>query len=349
MPVASQLGIGCYVRIPRIRSSQLRERYHSALLYELGLFETKNEQKPCVQAVFLGGDGAASLSKQGYLDIAGILKRKFSCACAHVTVEVVGSSANFLDATLREPLFLSDEIGRVAYNPKSLWRTTGIKRAHELARVERFVTRCAQAGKTVALDLEVGHWPEHAWKELIEIISGWPVQHLSLYFAQSLQVEDDHLSDLFLWSAAMLAGKGFVWQGTYDFARGEPSAWTSLYAERRSYRGFGAGAWSYESGVYWANVCSVTDYCARLAHERSLVTRRKLESPYEIVAKGLSRKGGISLNELGQILGEQQNLDETLEKLVSSQYLSRQGDSVSFTSAGFLLENGIVIQLVKDL
>ncbi len=350
----------CYVSIPKIGLVADYERYYKALLRELELFESNSCGKPQLRALFIGGGGARFLSQQGYLDTAGILNKKFHWTDAQVTVEIVITDPTCLRQEGFEfPLEQMPSVNRLVCDPQCLWQVPMHERKCMVAKLGELLERWAQAGKIVALDIEIGRWPEVAWKELLEIIGTWPVRNVSIYFAdEPSELEDDQMSDLFLWAVQELARKGFVWQGTYDFARGTPSAWTAIYAERKAYRGFGAGAWSYDGQIFYGNVEDVQEYESRIDKGLTPCIAQYPERVSDRIMKGLSRSGGISLNEIVQILEKRQCLVEKrvaeevlhkVQKLVSAGYLLKVGERISFTPAGFLLENGIVIQLVNSI
>lgn len=351
----------CYVSIPKIRLVADCERYYKALLRELELFEPNSLGKHTLRALFLGGGGARFLPQQGYLDIAGILNKKFHRIEAQVTVEIVITDPTCLrQEGLEFPLEQVPSVNRFVCDPQCLWRAPMHERKRMVAELGKLLERWAQAGKIVALDIEIGRWPETAWKELLEIIGIWPVHNVSIYFAdEPSELEDDQMSDLFLWAVDELARKGFVWQGTYDFARDIPSVWTAIYAERKAYRGFGAGAWSYDGQFFYGNVEDVQEYESRIDKGLSPCIAQYPERVSDKIMRGLSRTGGISLNEIVQILEKQQCLVEKhhvaeeilhkVQKLVRMGYLLKVGERISFTPAGFLLENGIVIQLVNGI
>lgn len=350
----------CYVSIPKIRLVADYERYYKALLRELELFEQNDSVKGELRALFIGGNGAGFLSQQGYLDIAAILNKKFHWTDAQVTVEIVITDpAGLQQENFEFPLEQIPSVNRFVCDPQCLWQAPVRDRKRLVTKLGELLGRWAQAGKIVALDIELGRWPKRAWKELLEIIGTWPVCNVSIYFAdEPSELEDDQMSDLFLWAVDELARKGFAWQGTYDFARGIPSVWTAIYAERKAYQGFGAGAWSYDGQIFYGNVEDVQEYESKIETGLSPCIAQYPEQVSDMIMKGLSRIGGISLNEIVQILEKRQCLVEKrvaeevlhkVQKLVSAGYLLKVGERISFTPAGFLLENGIVIQLVNSI
>lgn len=336
-----------YVNIPFLSSEEQTEVYTKALMCEVELFDAAHSRTFLPDAVFIGGRGAALWICKGGLDSAGILNKKFSHAGAHVTVESCITEQQEI-VLFQEKLMQLPYVQRIVYDPQWLWRLSGDELRTLLERLGHLCKQSAYAGKQVVLDLELGHWPVQDWKRLLDSIVQWPIDQLSIYFSEGEDLADQDLqAELFTASVAFLEQCGFRWQGRYDFVRGEPSVWCDAFAGRLPVRGFGAGAWSYQQGEYWGNAGTIQDYCAQLAAGRLPIVERYIEQRYELITKGLSHIRGIAFDEISQRVGEQQNLAERVEDLVRAGYLMRRENRLSFTPAGFLLENEVVIQLVN--
>jgi len=206
------------------------------------------------------------------------------------------------------------------------------------------------------------------WKNTIQRVVAWPITHLSIYFltiheqtplyyriqTRTMVVPpDDEVMDLYLWTLEMLDQAGFERYEVSNFARRSAhksyrSEHNMVYWDRKPYRGFGLGAWSFDGIVRSHNEKNLIAYCERACRDESLTVFTETVTPYQVwfeqVMLSMRRAEGVSYALLKKEIADD-FLRATIADLVTAGYAYEGTESLILTQKGLAVENEIVVRL----
>ena len=270
---------------------------------------------PNPSTIFIGG-GTPTVVTPEQLDryLTDILARVEPDPTREFTVEAnPGSISAEKFAVLRE-----HGVNRVSLGAQALFdhhlRTMG--RVHDVADIEVAVQLAKDSGiPRMSLDLIYGipGMQKREWVESLERAIQWEAGHLSCYaliyepgteFTRrkrrgqlSPLGEEDELF-LFRWTERRLRAAGYLRYEISNFAQpGMESAHNVNYWHNRSYAGYGAGAFSFESGRRFGNERRLDRYSSLVRSSGgAVVSEESLEgeaAARETVALGLRMASGV--------------------------------------------------------
>ena len=373
-------GVGLYIHVPFCtkrcfycsfntapleHDSEMR-RYVRAVRTEIQTVATASWASGLsLETVFFGG-GTPSLLADG--DMAGILDTVRACFTverdAEVTVECNPESVT------REKLerYRAAGVNRVSLGVQSLDDSMlpVLGRLHDAGGARRAFEEVRAAGfDNVSVDLMYGLPKQDAsiWARSVEGVLVWAPEHLSAYGLTldagsawaSTGVEglpaEAAVVEQYWTLARTAAARGFEHYEISNYAKpGFRSRHNQIYWRAAEYLACGPGACGFVGDVRYGNVKPVTRYCAMLEEgalpidtSERLTARQRLGERLILglrVAEGVPRTW----------LEERAAGDAALERLVAAWreagVLTDRGDNVALTEAGFLVSDGLFIELV---
>lgn len=351
--------------------NQFMERYHHALCDEIITFGDKFQQnhgrKIAVNTLFMGGGTPSTYPDALLLDMLGTLIKVVDLQeSAEVTIEVN-------PGTVREEqleVWRTAGINRLSIGVQSLNDAVlkGLNRHQSAEDVYALLTKASRFFDNLSIDLILGlpGISELEWRNLISTVVTWPIKHISIYFltvhehtplyfkvkskAVTLPL-DDGLVDLYHWSIETLKTHGFNQYEISNFAReGYESRHNQIYWERKPYKGFGLGAWSFNGDSRMQNQKNLTRYLEGLEKQEDItvfseqLTQEQIK--LETVMLGLRRTKGVLKRELYEGRSPEL-LDAMLDDLKARNLIRENEHCLILTPAGLAVENEIVTKLLS--
>ena len=324
-----------------------------------------------IETIYFGG-GTPSLLDQKQLD--KLLNKVFQSFKITETPEIT-IEANPEDLTvekcnsLRKSGFNRISVGIQTFDDDVL---KFLNRNHNSAMAEYAIRTVQQAGfDNLNIDLiygipgqSIGQWN----KNLDKIIDLRP-KHISAYaltieaktaFGNWLQkgkidpVNDDEAASQFEVMVEKLLNAGYVQYEVSNFALpGFESKHNSAYWQQVPYLGVGPGAHSFNRHSRHFNISNNAEYIRRVKNGNALFESEVLsekERLNEYLFTGLRTQYGIDL----ALIKEQFQYDvlahhgELIERLIRNKQATLLKDVLTLTSAGFLIADSIVVELMPD-
>ncbi len=340
--------------------------YLDALHREIDLVaQTRWADALRVETIFLGG-GTPSLLDPG--ELAGILdhlRDRFTLlADAEITVECNPESAD----RARFEAYRRAGVTRASIGVQSLDDTilAHLGRLHDAAQARRAFVAAREAGvPQVSVDLMYGlpGLDADGWRRTVDTALDWRPDHLSAYGltldagsawgsrgVAGLPTEETVIEQY--WALARsAAARGYEHYEISNYARpGCRSRHNQLYWEHREYLAFGPGACGFVGDVRYANVRSTERYRALLEtdtlpiaeHERLTVRQWSGERLW----LGLRTRDGVPADWLHARAASDRRLQTLLDEWVRRGLLAIEGDRARLTEAGFLLSDGLFVELL---
>lgn len=348
---------------------QFMPQYHAALVKEIEMFF---EGQPYQQwdTIFFGGGTPSTYPTDLLLDTFGILNKR-------------GEISD------RTEISLEVNPGTVKPGVLEVWRQLGINRLsigvqstkdgvlkalnrHQKATdVHELLDQARLLFDNLSVDLILGlpGVSSDEWKDLIERVVDWPINHVSIYFLtihentplyfkiQKNEVEipaDDSIIPLFYWTIDRLEKAGLYQYELSNFARpGFESKHNSGYWSRVPYKGFGIGACSFDGRSRFQNEKNLMKYIGSLqSGVLPSCTQEDLAEDQvnlEILMLGLRRREGVARNELIAVSGRpKKQVEDFLLLAVEKGWLFEVDSRIKLTPSGMLIENEIITQLVRE-
>ena len=343
--------------------------YHQALVKEIELFAQQMDRKQPIETLFFGGGTPSTYPDHLLLDMFGILKEKFVFAdTTEVTIEVN-------PGTVRpEQLGLWKELGinRISMGVQSLKDGVlqNLNRHQSMADVYKLLDQAPDHIARISVDLILGlpGVSQEEWKGFIQEVVTWPIDHISIYFLTVhedtplyfkvqkkavLLPDDDEIVDLYYWTCNFLEQHGLMQYELSNFARlGGQSRHNTVYWERKPYKAFGLGACSFDGTIRSQNEKNLMKYISMANEQRSVaVFTEELSNQQVYLEKmmlNLRRVNGISIEELGQYLSDEQKVavHHKINDFVDRGLVEYHESRIKLTVRGLAVENEIVTQLL---
>jgi oxygen-independent coproporphyrinogen III oxidase len=315
--------------------------------------------------VFFGGGTPSLLSADDMAFILGDVRASFAVEHdAEITVECNPESVT------REKLesYRTAGVTRVSLGVQSLDDSLlpVLGRLHDARGARRGFEAVREAGfDNVSVDLMYGLPKQDAgtWARSVEGVLGWEPEHLSAYGltldagsvwaatgVDGLPAEGAVVEQY--WALARAASaRGFEHYEISNYARpGRRSRHNQIYWRAAEYLACGPGACGFVGDVRYANVKPVARYCTRLddgalpidTSER-LTARQRLG---ERLILGLRLADGIPRAWLDERVAGDGGLARRVAAWREAGILADRGENVALTEAGFLVSDGLFVELV---
>jgi oxygen-independent coproporphyrinogen-3 oxidase len=343
------------------------ERYVEAIRREIALLAAAplNAAGVAVETVFFGG-GTPSLLDPDQLGaiLADVRERFRLLPGAEVTVECNPESVDV--AKLRA--YRAAGVNRISLGVQSLDDAVlaAIGRLHDAHGARRAFEAVRDAGfDNVSLDLMYGlpGLSEDLWSATIAGALDWEPDHLSAYALTldggsawgvagpgGLPPEETTVAQY--WALAGAAGtRGFEHYEISNYARpGARSRHNQIYWRRGEYLACGTGACGFVGDVRWSNLKALPRYAAAVdAGELPADSSERLSDDQalgEALMLGLRTSDGVPSGLLERRVATAPALAGTLQAWEDRGLLSRRNGSARLTEAGFLLSDGLFVELL---
>jgi len=318
-----------------------------------------------LETVFFGGGTPSLLTADDMAVILDAVRAQFAVKRgAEVTVECNPESVS------REKMvaYRAAGVNRVSLGVQSLDDSIlpVLGRLHDAGGARRAYEEVRGAGfENVSVDLMYGLPAQgvETWTRSIEGVLGWGPEHLSAYGltldagsvwastgVEGLPAESAVVEQY--WALARAASaKGFEHYEISNYARpGFRSRHNQIYWRAAEYLACGPGACGFIGDVRYANVKPVARYCAALEDgvlpidtwER-LTERQQLG---ERLILGLRLADGVPRAWLDARVADDRALARRVSAWREADILAERGDRVVLTEAGFLVSDGLFVELV---
>jgi putative oxygen-independent coproporphyrinogen III oxidase len=355
------------------RHEQFMQSYHRALCNEILTYARTNlTQKPKIKTIFFGG-GTPSLYPLPLLkELFEILHKVFD-----------------LEST--QEISLEVNPGGITPEHIEIWKSLGINRLSvgvqvlndaALAKLNRMqkntdvyeLMEYARGHFTsISADLILGlpDITEEIWQDTLNQVVQFPITHISTYLLTIHEktplyfkvkkgkvslLDDDAMAQLYEQTVHFLDKHGFKQYEISNFAKtGFESLHNQAYWNRKSYKGFGIGAASYDGCIRTTNIRNLSLYLDAYekevqahydAHEVDVISDK--QALIEELMLSLRQAKGMDLHRMIYLLGAHKKTELLSQiNLLEKHDLARQdGGKILLTLRGMLLENEIVLSLL---
>lgn len=344
-------------------------QYHKALTKELIEF-AQTSGKLHLETIFFGGGTPSTYPESLLLDMFGTLRKMFEFdSNAEVTIEVNPGTVK----SEHLKVWKTVGINRLSIGVQSLKDSVlkSLNRHQSAAQVTELLQAANPLFDNISIDLILGmpDVSELEWKELINTVMQWPIKHISIYFltihentplyfkVQQHKVtvpEDDYVIDLYHWTRERLAMHGFEQYELSNFAiAGYESRHNTVYWERKPYKGIGLGACSFDGEKRFQNEKNLIKYMSSLEKNESITLSCEVLNDEQIrlekLMLGLRRRKGVAYQELLEHFSTQEKnvFDSTIKNLIDHNFLIESNGRLMLTAQGLLIENQIIVQLMR--
>ncbi|MFC1842476.1 radical SAM family heme chaperone HemW [Candidatus Dependentiae bacterium] len=347
-------------------------QYNNTLNKEIELFSKSSVQKADIETLFIGGGTPSTWPDAQILDTFDKLYNILPLSkSAEVTIEV--------------------NPGTVRVEQLEIWRNVGINRLsvgvqslndsvlknlnrHQKAQdVHNLLHSAKDYFDNTSIDLILGlpGVSDCEWKDLLKIVVGWPIHHISIYFLTIYEktpiyyriesgevdmVQDDDLVELYNWSVNFLEEHGFDRYEISNFAKkGYECRHNKVYWNRKPYRGFGLAACSFDGVSRFKNHKDLLRYieCVENCETRSKFFEfcEKLTDDQirlEKLMLGLRTDQGVTREQMFEGLSKNQKerLESKILYLKSKKFIYERDERFVISPNARTLENEIVLELL---
>lgn len=348
---------------------QFMKDYHVALCKEISDFQKINPvPQKTLKTIYMGGGTPSTYPPELLLDMFAILKKGYKFdQTTEVNIEVNPGTAS------KELLKVWHEAGinRLSIGIQSLKDQIlqSLNRHQTVADVYSLLQDASQLFENISVDFILGlpGVSDDEWKKMIQEAMSWPIKHISVYFlmvhentplyfkVKSAKVSlppDDGIVDLYHWTVDTLKAHGFDRYELSNFAKkGFQSRHNQAYWDRRSYKGFGLGACSFNGKFRFANGKNLGAYIDNISEGASPINMSECltaeQIAHEKIMLGLRCQKGMEVQDYVQGLSEQKRdlFFVEVAKLQQAGLLDYTDNVLRLTPKGFALENEVAVRL----
>lgn len=231
--------------------------------------------------------------------------------------------------------------------------------------------------KNLSADLIIGlPWvTEKVWKQTVTTSLSWPITHMSIYFLtvhQHTQLyhgvkagriklpHDDTVLVQYEWATKKVEERGLSQYEISNFALpGHESRHNQGYWQRRSYRGFGLGAASYDGKYRFSNQKNLVNYTDTFSKpvDEATCSYHYLEEltdaqhQMEQIMLGLRQRNGLDLHGVVYLEDTPKggSFFSACTRLIQDGYVTQHGSVLTLTRKGQIFENEVVVELCRGL
>jgi oxygen-independent coproporphyrinogen III oxidase len=345
--------------------------YHKSLICEIESFLPYSTPDKRLKTIYFGGGTPSTYPAALLLDTFAILKKQFEFDHnTEVTIEVN-------PGTVTQELLQAWQkagINRLSIGVQSLKDVVlkSLNRHQTKQDVENVLAESSVFFKNISVDFILGlpGVSDDEWKVMIQEAMSWPIQHISVYFLMVHEdtplyfkvktnritlPPDDGTVDLYDWTVATLQDHGFVRYELSNFARaGFESAHNQAYWDRKSYKGFGLGACSFNGETRFQNVKNLGKYLELSSKNESVIENSELLNSSQIalerVMLGLRQRKGLVIADYMKDATPAQQLHffQGTVQLKLAGLIEDDVNVVRLTPKGYALENEVALRLFLE-
>lgn len=342
--------------------------YHAALKKELIRFSEEQKNPTSLKTIYIGGGTPSTWPDELLLDTFDTLKHTFDMwSISEITIEAnPGTVRPEQIAVWQKAGVTRISVGVQSLNDEVL---KNLNRQQSASQVRHLLQQLAGNFPSVSVDIIIGlpGVSDQEWRAFIHELVTWPIQHVSMYFLsvhegtplyfrvarnQLILPPDDATVDLYYWSVETLAAGGFERYEVSSFARaGWASRHNQVYWERKPFKGFGIGAWSFDGVARIQNEKNIQMYMQAQEEGRDVVCSAEVVTEeaarLEILMLGLRRSRGVLISDVVQGLSEEKYdlFLSRIEALEEKKLIKKEGQRIMLTPTSLALENEISAHL----
>jgi putative oxygen-independent coproporphyrinogen III oxidase len=347
---------------------QYMGQYHKALCQEINFFKQHNNTKSPIKTIFMGGGTPSTYPDKLLLDMSATLRDVFRFANdLEFTIEVNPGTVRLEQFEIWKEVGINRlSIGVQSLNDKALFK---LNRHQSAEDVYFLLDKASKQFDNISVDIIIGlpGVSKSDWRNLVENLVNWPIQHVSMYFLTihentmlyrgvmegKVQLPvDDEVVDQYYWTTERFKQAGFEQYEVSNFARpGFASKHNQAYWERVPYRGFGVGACSFDGRMRYGNDKNLLKYLKN-SQEGCFAANFAEELDFkqawlEKLMLNMRRSKGVNINDLLMNLNHLQvaNFWQNLESLQQAGFLIVEEGCLYLTPKGLSVENEIVVKL----
>jgi len=347
------------------------QQYHESLCQEVKNFKDLLDVQGPLKTIYIGGGTPSTYPLDLLVDLFDTLKTIVSFdEKTEITFEV--NPGTVLNGALA--LWKQLGINRLSIGVQSLKDTVlqGLNRHQTKIDVINLLQEAAPIFENISVDFIVGLPGVSCdeWKAMIMQAMSWPIQHISIYFLMVHEKTplyfkvkqksvvlppDDEIIDLYYWTVDILEQHGFYRYELSNFAKkGFESKHNQAYWDRKSYKGFGLGACSFNGQYRFQNNKNLRNYFQAvqegqgLIHEVEEISCAQMST--EKIMLGLRQAKGIDIDDVLQDFSckQQQHFKEKVNWLEEKGFVRQEGGRLYLTPQGFIVENEVVVNLFPE-
>lgn len=347
---------------------EFMENYHNALVKEITEFANNISIKHPIKTIFFGGGTPSTYPINLLLDMGVILNKVFDIDLnAEVTLEV-----NPGTVTLEKILaWKKAGINRLSIGVQSLNNKvlTSLNRHQKSEDVLSLIETANAFFDNISIDLIIGlpGISTDEWKNMINQIVKWPINHVSLYFLtvhedtplyfgvklnKIVLPHEESIVDLYYWTKDQFEKEGFEHYEISNFAKANfRSRHNSVYWSGNAYKAFGLGACSFDGKIRTQNEKNLLKYIKNVNENNDITFFKEELSDYqkwlEKLMLGLRQIDGVNICEIKNFLNEKQqsNFIREIENLSQLGLLEFFDQKIKLTKKGLSVVNEIIVKL----
>jgi oxygen-independent coproporphyrinogen-3 oxidase len=347
------------------------QQYHTSLCQEMINFDQKFDSNRPLKTLYIGGGTPSTYPLDLLPDMFATLRKLIPFDDqTEVTFEV--NPGTVADGALE--LWKDLGINRLSIGVQSLKDSVlqGLNRHQTQIDVIHLLQKTKPIFTNVSVDFIIGlpGVSVDEWKAMIIEAMSWPITHISVYFLMVhektplyfkvkqksvILPPDDQSIDLYYWTVETLESYGFYRYELSNFAKkGFESRHNQAYWDRKSYKGFGLGACSFNGQFRFQNNKNLRNYFTAvvaqegLLHEVEEITAQQVS--IEKIMLGLRQAQGVDVENVLQdfSLAQQQYFKEKADWLERQGLIKQEHGRLFLTPQGYVVENEVAVNLFPE-
>lgn len=346
-------------------------QYHDSLCKEIKNFKTLYDSSSLLKTLYIGGGTPSTYPLDLLPDMFAILQ-DVVLFNEHTEVTLEVNPGTVQDGALA--LWKELGINRLSIGVQSLKDTVlqGLNRHQTKIDVIQLLPKAALLFNNISVDFIVGlpGVSSQEWKAMILEAMYWPITHISVYFLmvhektplyfkvkqKSIVLPpDDEIIDLYYWTVDTLEQYGFYRYELSNFAKKSfESKHNQAYWDRKSYKGFGLGACSFNGQFRFQNNKNLRSYFEAVANEVGLVYESEEISLQQIsiekIMLGLRQAKGILIKNVLEdfTTNQKKHFKEKVQLLEAQGFVQEKEGRLFLTPRGFVVENEVAVNLFPE-
>lgn len=347
------------------------QQYHTSLCQEMINFDQNFDINRPLKTLYIGGGTPSTYPLDLLPDMFATLRKLVPFDDqTEVTFEV--NPGTVADGALE--LWKDLGINRLSIGVQSLKDSVlqGLNRHQTQIDVIHLLQKTKSIFTNVSVDFIIGlpGVSVDEWKAMIIQAMSWPITHISVYFLMVhektplyfkvkqksvILPPDDQSIDLYYWTVETLESYGFYRYELSNFAKkGFESRHNQAYWDRKSYKGFGLGACSFNGRFRFQNNKNLRNYFTAVANQEGLlheveeITAQQVS--IEKIMLGLRQAQGVDVENVLQdfSLAQQQYFKEKADWLERQGLIKQEHGRLFLTPQGYVVENEVAVNLFPE-
>lgn len=347
------------------------EVYHKALKKEIEDYALSLSSKTSLNTIYFGGGTPSTYPEKLLLDMFGILNSRFDHSLKpEITLEVNPGTVTLEKIKLWHKVGINRlSIGVQSLNTKVL---KDLNRHQDNKDISWLISTAIKYINNISIDLIVGlpGISKNEWCSIVDTISTWPIKHVSMYFLtvhedtplyfgvktnKVILPKDKSVVESYYYAVDKLKRAGLKQYEISSFAKpGYESKHNKVYWNRKPFRGFGLGSFSFDGIYRWQNQKNLMKYIEGVNNNHDLKT--SIDQPdqnqiwLERLMLGLRQRQGVYLPEVIEKLDQRQKskFKEKIKHLLDIGFIKIINNYASLTSKGLPVVNEIIVKLSES-